>query len=268
MPVCAVARTSSRSCMAPQRGLAGDNMNHVHGGMDSPKLLVVEDDKNVRQFLRVPLTREGYRVIESRTGREALQQVLDQKPNLLLLDLGLPDIDGLDVIRLVRSGSNLPIIVLSARARESDKVKALDLGADDYLTKPFTVGELLARLRVAARHAAEAKNGHVESTFVLDTLRVERDRRRVFVGGTEVHLTSIEYQILATLIKVAGCVVTHRQLLTQVWGSENAMERQYLRVYMTYLRRKIEPDPARPRFLLTQPGIGYRLASPTPGLQS
>jgi two-component system KDP operon response regulator KdpE len=245
----------------------GGSMNHVHGGVDSPKILVVEDDKNIRQCLRVPLARQGYRVIESRTGREAIEYVLDQKPDMLLLDLGLPDIDGLDVIRLLRGWSNIPIVVLSARCRETDKVKALDLGADDYLTKPFTVGELLARLRVAARHAAEAKSEPVESTFVLDTLRVERDRRRVFVGGAEVHLTSIEYQILITLIKVAGSVVTHRQLLTQVWGPEDATETQYLRVYMTYLRRKIEPDPTRPRFLLTEPGIGYRLASPMGELQ-
>jgi two-component system KDP operon response regulator KdpE len=242
-------------------------MHHVHGPVDGPKILVVEDDKKMRQCLRAPLTSQGYRVIESRTGREALQHVVDQKPDILLLDLGLPDIDGLEVIRLLRTGSNIPIVVLSARVRETDKVQALDLGADDYLTKPFTAGELLARLRVAARHAAEAKNGSVESTFVSDTLRVDRDQRRVFVGGTEIHLTSIEYQLLAALVKVAGSVVTHRQLLTQVWGSENATEIQYLRVYMTYLRRKIEPDPTRPRFLLTEPGVGYRLASLTPDLQ-
>jgi len=242
-------------------------MSLVHGEVDVRKILVVEDDKKIRQCLRVPLTAQGYRVIESRTGREALQQVIDQEPDMLLLDLGLPDIDGLEVIRLLRSRSNIPIVVLSARDRETAKVEALDLGADDYVTKPFTVGELLARLRVVVRHATEAKNGPVESTFVLDTLRVDRDRRQVFVGGAEVHLTPIEYQILATLIKVAGRVVTHRQLLTQVWGHERAVETHYLRVYMTYLRRKIEPDPTRPRFLLTEPGIGYRLASSPPEFQ-
>lgn len=235
-------------------------MNRATGGVDRPRILVVEDDPKVRRCLRVPLTQQGYRVIESPTGREALQHVSDQEPAVVVLDLGLPDMDGLDVIRLLRRQSRMPIIILSGRTRETDKVTALDLGADDYLTKPFTIGELLARLRVAARRAAENMNGPVESTFVLDTLRVERDRRRVFVAGTEVHLTSIEYRILLALIKAAGGVVTHRQLLTQVWGAESATETQYLRVYMNYLRRKIEPDPARPRYLLTEPGIGYRLA--------
>jgi two-component system, OmpR family, KDP operon response regulator KdpE len=229
--------------------------------IDGPKILIVEDEIEIRRFLRASLVTHGYRLTESETGHDGLSQVADEHPDLVLLDLGLPDTDGLSVISKLRGWSQIPIIVLSARGREADKVKALDAGADDYLTKPFSVGELLARIRVALRHAAHDNDEPSEPVFTLGTLRVDLERRQVFVGDKEVHLTPIEYRILRTLIKYSGKVVTHRQLLKEVWGPDSVFETHYLRVYMTHLRRKIEPDPTRPQFLLTDPGIGYRLAS-------
>ena len=230
---------------------------------DGPKLLVIEDEQEIRRFLRVSLECHGYRLVEAATGREGILHAAGQQPDLLLLDLGLPDIDGLELIRQVRQWSQVPIVVLSARGREEEKVAALDAGADDYLTKPFGVGELLARIRVALRHALGAREGE-EPVFVLERLRVDLVRRQVFVGEDEVHLTPIEYRLLATMIKHAGKVLTHRQLLKEVWGPDSVAERHYLRVYMAQLRRKIEADPARPRFLLTEPGVGYRLAAVPP----
>jgi len=223
-----------------------------------PKILVVEDDKEIRRFLRASLVSSGYYLIESSNGEDGLQKIADERPALVLLDLGLPDIDGLAVIRKLRAWSNVPIIVLSARGNEADKVKALDNGADDYLTKPFGVSELLARIRVALRHAGEDSSD--TDALEIGELRVDFPRRQVLIRGKEIHLTPIEYQILTTLARNAGKLVTHRQLLKEVWGPDRVFDKHYLRVYITYLRRKIEPDPTRPRYVLTEPGIGYRLA--------
>jgi two-component system KDP operon response regulator KdpE len=229
---------------------------------DGAKILVIEDEQEIRRFLRVSLENHGYRLVEAAAGREGLRHAADQQPDLMILDLGLPDIDGMDVIREVRQWSQVPIIILSARGQEQEKVKALDLGADDYLTKPFSVGELLARLRVALRHAVQWKSEPGDPVFELDL-----GARQVFVGSTELHLTPIEYRLLTTLVKYAGRVVTHRQLLKEVWGPDCVMETQYLRVYMAQLRRKIESDAARPKYLLTEPGVGYRLAPPPSGAE-
>jgi two-component system KDP operon response regulator KdpE len=229
--------------------------------VQDPKILLIEDELEIRRFLRASLANHGYRLLESETGQGGLNLVADEHPDLVLLDLGLPDTDGLTVIRKLRGWSQVPIIILSARGQEADKVKALDAGADDYLTKPFSVVELQARMRVALRHATQDQNEAGEPIFTLGRLRVDLERRQVFVGEKGVHLTPIEYRILTTLIKHAGKVVTHRQLLKEVWGPDSVFERHYLRVYMTHLRRKIELDPAQPEFVLTDPGIGYRLAS-------
>ena len=178
---------------------------------------------------------------------------------MVLLDLGLPDLDGIEVVRRLREWTVVPVIVLSAREQEQDKIKALDAGADDYLTKPFGAGELLARIRVALRHKAILQTGQEESTFVLDNLRVDLAKREVFLNDREVHVTPIEYRLLAVLIKYGGKVVTHSQLLKEVWGPRYANQTQYLRAYMAQLRHKLEADPARPRFLMNEPGVGYRL---------
>jgi two-component system KDP operon response regulator KdpE len=225
-----------------------------------PKILLIEDEQEVRRFLRVSLNSHGYRLVEAATGREGIVQAASQQPDLMILDLGLPDLDGMEVIGQVRQWSQMPIVILSARGREEEKVNALDAGADDYLTKPFSVGELLVRLRVALRHAAQGPGESGEPVFVLDNLRVDLARRQVFVGQEEIHLTPIEYRLLTTMVKHAGKVLTHRQLLKEVWGPDSVFETHYLRVYMAQLRRKIEADPARPRYLLTEPGVGYRLA--------
>lgn len=227
---------------------------------DGPIILVVEDEQEIRRFLRVSLVGHGYRIVEAATGKDGILQAATQRPEVVLLDLGLPDMDGMDLIAEVRAWSRVPIVVLSARGQEQDKVKALDAGADDYLTKPFGVGELLARLRVALRHAAKGPSG--DPVFEVEGLRVDLPRRQVFVHGQEVHLTPIEWRLLTVLVNSAGKVVTHRQLLKEVWGPDSVFETHYLRVYMTQLRRKIEDDPAQPRHLLTEPGVGYRLAAP------
>jgi two-component system KDP operon response regulator KdpE len=227
---------------------------------EGPKILLIEDEQEIRRFLRVSLNSHGYRLVEAATGREGIVQAASQQPDLMILDLGLPDLDGMEVIGQVRQWSQMPIVILSARGREEEKVKALDAGADDYLTKPFSVGELLARIRVALRHTAQGTGEGGEPVFVLESLRVDLVRRQVFVGQEEIHLTPIEYRLLTTMVKYAGKVLTHRQLLKEVWGPDSVFETHYLRVYMAQLRRKIEADPARPRFLLTEPGVGYRLA--------
>ena len=226
-----------------------------------PLVLVVDDELPIRRFLRVSLAGEGYRVVEAATAAEALEQIALQRPDLVVLDLGLPDRDGVEVIREVREWSPVPIVVLSVRDREHDKVAALEAGADDYLTKPFGVGELMARLRVALRHASVAGGAADEPVFVTGELRVDLARRQVFVAGREVRLTPIEYKLLALLVKNAGKVLTHRQLLRQVWGPEYGDENHYVRVYVAQLRRKLEADPARPRYLRTEPGVGYRLVA-------
>ena len=228
---------------------------------EGPKILVVEDEQEIRRFLRVSLSHSGYRLIETASVKDAVLQAATQQPDLMLLDLGLPDGDGFDVIREVRQWSSMPIIVLSARGQEHDKVRALDEGADDYLTKPFSVGELQARLRVALRHSAQAATGSGAPVFEIGALRIDLASRQVRLEGKEVHLTPTEYRLLATLVKYAGKVVTHRQLLKEVWGPDSVHETQYLRVYMAALRQKIEPESIRPHYLLTEPGVGYRLVA-------
>jgi two-component system, OmpR family, KDP operon response regulator KdpE len=228
---------------------------------EGPKILLIEDEQEIRRFLRVSLVGQGYRLVEAATGRDGIMHAADQQPDLMILDLGLPDIDGMQVIRQVRMWSRIPIVILSARGQEHQKVDALDAGADDYLTKPFSVGELVARIRVALRHTVQGTGESGEPIFISGSLRVDLVRRQVFVGDEEIHLTPIEYRLLTTLVRYAGKVITHRQLLKEVWGPGNAEETHYLRVYMAQLRRKLEADPARPQFLLTEPGVGYRLAS-------
>jgi two-component system KDP operon response regulator KdpE len=230
----------------------------MHMSDIGPLILLIEDELPIRRFLRATLTSHGYRLLEATTGRDGLAQAVSRQPDLIILDLGLPDIDGLDVTRQVREWTQTPIVVLSARGQERDKVAALDAGADDYLTKPFGVEELLARIRVALRHLARAAQGG-EPIFEVGELRVDLARRQVLVAGKQVHLTPIEYKMLATLIQHAGKVITHQQLLKAVWGPGYATETPYLRVYIGQLRHKLEADPARPRYLLTEPGVGYRL---------
>lgn len=222
-----------------------------------PLILLIEDEAPMRRFLRASLTAHDYQLVEAETAKDGLAQAAARNPDLILLDLGLPDLDGLAVTEQLRGWAKMPIIVLSARGQEDDKVRALDAGADDYLTKPFGVGELLARIRVALRHAAATSSG--ESTFSVDNLRVDLARRQVFASGAEVHLTPIEYKLLVTLIKHSGKVVTHRQLLREVWGPNSSDQTQYLRVYMAQLRHKLEQNPSRPVYLTTEPGVGYRL---------
>jgi two-component system KDP operon response regulator KdpE len=227
----------------------------------SPLLLIVEDELPLRKFLVTTLTDAGYRIEEAGTGQSALQRASQSPPDLVLLDLGLPDMDGQDVLRQLRQWLKAPIIILSARNQEQQKITALDLGADDYLTKPFSTGELLARIRAALRHATHVGNSAGSTAFEFGDLKVDLLGRRVLVRGREVHLTPNEYKLLAALIRYPGKILTHRQLLSEVWGPHQVKETHYLRVFMASLRRKLEDDPARPRYLLTEQGVGYRLAS-------
>lgn len=224
-----------------------------------PLVLVVEDEAQVARLLRTSLPVHGFRVVEAATAREAARQAAAWVPELVLLDLGLPDGDGLDVLRELRAWSRVPVIVLSARGQESSKVLALDAGADDYVTKPFGFPELLARMRVALRHAARSSPTTPLGTFESGTLRVDLDSRHVWVADELVKLTPIEYRLLAVLVRHAGKVVTHKQLLEEVWGPKSADERQYLRVYMTHLRRKLEKERGGGRVFETEAGVGYRL---------
>lgn len=224
-----------------------------------PVILVIEDEAQMLRFLRVSLNTSGYQLVEAETAQEGVAQAASRNPDLILLDLGLPDLDGIVVTERIREWSKTPIIVISARGQEQDKIRALDAGADDYLTKPFGIGELLARIRVALRHTARTSAG--ETNFAVGDLKVDLGRRLVFVGEQEVHLTPIEYKLLATLVKYAGRVVTQRQLLREVWGPSSSHQTHYLRVYMGQLRHKLERDPSRPVHLLTEPGVGYRLQS-------
>ncbi len=226
--------------------------------MEGPLLLVIEDEPQMRHFLRISLTANGFRFTEADSGSEGIVQAATRSPDVIVLDLGLPDVDGIVVVRRIREWSRVPIIVLSARGSERDKVDALDAGADDYLTKPFGVEELLARLRVALRHAAHVGPRPEEAVFTIGDLRVDLAKRQVFVKGAEVHLTPIAYKLLVFLVQNAGRVVTHRQLLREVWGP-NTTETHYLRVFMGQLRQKLETDPSHPRYLITEPGVGYRL---------
>jgi two-component system KDP operon response regulator KdpE len=222
-------------------------------------ILLIEDEPQMRRFLRAALSTQPYALVEAATAREGLAQAAGRAPEVILLDLGLPDGDGIDLTRRIREWSAVPIIVISARGREPDKVAALDAGADDYLTKPFGVGELLARLRVALRHGHPGTGGAGEPVFTVGGLRLDFEHRRVFIDDREIHLTPTEYKLLATLVRHAGKVLTHRQLLKEVWGPNAVEQTHYLRVYMTQLRHKLEADAARPRYLLTEPGVGYRL---------
>jgi two-component system KDP operon response regulator KdpE len=222
-----------------------------------PTILVIEDEPEIRLFLRTSLVTEGYRIVEAENGERGVIEAGSHKPDLAIVDLGLPDLDGVEVIRAIRKWSPMPIVVLSARAREQAKIEALDAGADDYVTKPFGVGELLARVRVALRHAARAPTG--EETLVLGRTSIDLQRRRTMRGGEEVHLTPIEFRLLACLAQHLGMVVTHRQLLREVWGPSHIEHTHYLRIYMKQLRDKLEDDPIRPKHLLTETGVGYRL---------
>jgi two-component system KDP operon response regulator KdpE len=227
----------------------------------TPRVLLVEDELPIRKFVGAALTSAHYQLDEAGTAEQAFQHAAQFPPDLVILDLGLPDMDGQEVIRRLREWLLVPIIVLSARDQDQQKITALDNGADDYLTKPFSTAELLARIRVALRHAGRAGDDAGKTRFESGELKVDLSARRVFVSDGEIHLTPIEYKLLTTLIRNAGKVLTHRQLLKEVWGPHQVEETHYLRVFMANLRRKLESDPARPRYLLTEQGVGYRLAS-------
>ena len=222
-----------------------------------PTILVVEDEPEIRAFLRASLGAEGYRLVEAESGERGAIDAETHKADLAIVDLGLPDIDGIEVIRRIRGWSPMPIIVLSARAQERSKIDALDAGADDYVTKPFGVGELLARVRVALRHATHPASEN--ETLKLGDVAIDFEKRRVLKDGATVHLTPIEFRMLACLAKHLGLVVTHRQLLREVWGPSHVEHTHYLRIYMKQLREKLEADPVRPRYLVTETGLGYRL---------
>ena len=220
------------------------------------RVLVVDDERAIRKFLRAALNAQGYIVYEASNGEEALKAVVASRPDMIILDLGLPDLDGVEITRKLREWSPIPIIILSVREQEIDKIAALDAGADDYLTKPFSIGELLARMRVALRRSTQSTS---EPVFQIGELKVDLARRQVTVAGQEVSLTPTEYDLLRILAQNAGKVITHRHLLHQVWGSAYETEAHLLRVNISNLRRKIEPNPTRPRYILTEPGVGYRL---------
>jgi two-component system KDP operon response regulator KdpE len=225
-----------------------------------PLILLIEDELPVHKFLGASLPAHGFRLVGAETGKEGLARAADYNPDVVLLDLGLPDMDGLEVTRRLREWSAVPIIVLSARGQEKDKIAALDSGADDYLTKPFSTGELLARIRVALRHVARLSDNAPQPVFAVGDLRMDLAGRHVHVSGKEIHLTPIEYKLLAVLVCHAGKVLTHCHLLKEVWGPHHTQDTHYLRVHLAQLRRKIEPDPTQPRYLLTETGVGYRLA--------
>lgn len=229
---------------------------------DPPRVLVVDDEPPMRRFLRASLSAAGYAVEECGTGAEALRLAASHPPDAVLLDLGLPDQDGVDVVRRLREWSAVPVVVLSARGREDDKIQALDAGADDYVTKPFAIGELTARLRAALRRSARTQGEEAEPVVAVGPLVVDLARRRVALGGADVKLTPIEYRLLATLARHPGRVLTHAALLREVWGPGSTTQHHYLRVFMAQLRRKLEADTSRPQLLLTEPGVGYRLRDP------
>jgi two-component system KDP operon response regulator KdpE len=222
-------------------------------------ILIIEDEQPIRRFLRASLTNEGYRVNEAVSGDEGLRAATSQPPDLVILDLGLPDVDGQDVLRRLREWLTAPIIVLTARDQEQQKITALDAGADDYVTKPFGMGELLARMRTALRHAHQV--GPESSMVCIGDLRFDLAARLVFRREQAVHLTPLEYKLLVTMLKFNGKVLTHRFLLREVWGPQDSQETHYLRVFVASLRQKLEDDPARPRYILTEQGVGYRFAA-------
>jgi two-component system KDP operon response regulator KdpE len=224
---------------------------------DGPSVLIIDDEAQIRRFVRISLASNGYRVHEAVTGSEGLAQAAMLRPDVVILDLGLPDQDGLQVLRQLREWSQVPVIVLSVRDADMDKITLLDGGADDYLTKPFSMGELLARLRVAQRHNQPAPE---TSVFKNARLTVDLARRSVTVDGEAVKLTKTEYALLRLFVQHAGQVLTHSQILREVWGPAYANETHYLRVYIAHLREKLEKDPSNPELVLTEPGVGYRLA--------
>lgn len=221
------------------------------------KVLVVDDEPQIRRFLRASLTAHDYAVVEAEDGKSAIKACTVEQPDVIVLDLGLHDMDGLEVLARIREWSRVPVIVLSVRADESDKITALDRGADDYITKPFGVGELMARIRAALRHNLQANDA--EPVFTTGMLTVDLVKRQVCLSGQELHLSPKEYDLLRVLVTNAGKVMTHQQILREVWGPAHIEETQYLRVYIGQLRQKIEQDPARPRYIVTEPGVGYRL---------
>ena len=220
------------------------------------RVLVVDDERAIRRYLHAALNAQGYTVYEASGGKEALNMVVADRPDLIILDLGLPDLDGVEVTRQLREWTHIPIIILSVREQESDKIDALDAGADDYLTKPFSSGELMARMRAALRRSMQTAS---EPVFEVDDLKVDLTHRQVSVSDEEISLTPTEYDLLRILVQNAGRVLTHRQMLRQVWGTAYESEAHLLRVNMSNLRRKIEPDATRPRYIITEPGVGYRL---------
>ena len=227
--------------------------------MTSHTVIIIEDEKQTRRFLRLSLEAEGYHVFEAETGGEGLKAVASRKPDMVIVDLGLPDMDGVEVVKKIREWSTIPIIILSARSEEKEKIIALDVGADDYLTKPFGTGELLARIRVALRRAIsneQAGNG----TFSIADLTIDLIHRKITKMGEEIHLTPIEYRLLSVLAQHQGKVLTHRFLLKEVWGPNQMGNAHYLRIYMSQLRHKLEKEPVRPRYILTEAGVGYRFA--------
>jgi len=230
---------------------------------EPPSILVIEDQPHTRMLLQVTLGQQGYCCLHASTGIEGVAATLERAPNIVLLDLGLPDLEGVEVTRRIRERSSVPIIVVSARGEEADKVAALDEGANDYVTKPFVSGELLARIRVALRSAVPTDGGGPPSgRIAIGDLSIDFDLRIVTVAGTSVHLTPIEYRLLTVMVRSSGRVLTPQHILRQVWGPRHAAETNYLRVYMKKLRHKIEDEPARPKYLVNEPGIGYRLQLP------
>lgn len=230
---------------------------------DAPRILIIEDDSAIRRVLKISLQAARYEVLEAETAAQGISVIGQDAPHVVILDLGLPDTDGLEVIKHVREWSQVPIIVLSARGQEPDKVKALDRGANDYLTKPFGMQELMARIRAAIRHAEAARTTAPESVVEIRDLKVDFARQQVWVRGTEIHMTPTEYRLLAMLVRHRGEIVTHRRLLRDVWGPESINEMEYLRVYVGQLRRKIERDSARPEYIRTESGTGYRFLEET-----
>lgn len=225
---------------------------------DSPRILSIEDEADIRKFLRTTLGANDMTVLEAATGKEGLQKVTTQAPDVILLDLGLPDMDGMDIIRQVRDWGRTPIIVLSARGQEVDKIEALEQGADDYLTKPFSSGELIARIKVALRNRNQPQ-GDAPFVYDYDGLKIDTASRRVHLDGMDVHLTPIEYKLLSVLARNSGKVLTHKALLNEVWGRHSTDNQTYLRIHTQHLREKLKDDALNPRFIVTEPGIGYRL---------
>ncbi len=223
-----------------------------------PVIIVIEDDPPIRKFLRTSLSSQGFTVFEADTGKQGIVEAGVRKPDLIVLDLGLPDMDGVDVIRAIRSWSSMPIIILSARSHEQHKIDALDMGADDYLTKPFGFGELMARIRVALRRSNRPQDNQSDNVVITGNLKVDLNNRLVMVDDREIHLTPIQFRLLAVLIRHADRVMTHQQILKEVWGPSYQENAHYLRIYMSQLRQKLETDPTQPRYLVTESGVGYR----------